>query len=95
MAVSAQINALTRIDNEGPGLRIVLSSRPDEYAQAIVTGHLHNTAVIEIQAVDPASASQRERPPVTGVRVVEPDVLVVGLIVGGHAELLDARFAES
>ncbi|MGH3845896.1 MAG: NACHT domain-containing protein [Pseudonocardiaceae bacterium] len=56
MAPSAQGKALARIDQEGAGLRIVLSCRPDEYRQALSEDRLHNTAVIEVQQVDPEAA---------------------------------------
>ena len=52
MAPSAQGKALARIEQEGAGLRIVLSSRPDEYRQVINEERLHNTAVIEVQPMD-------------------------------------------
>jgi hypothetical protein len=56
MAPSAQSTALARIDQEGAGLRLVLSSRPKEYQQAISRERVHNTAVIEVQPVDPETA---------------------------------------
>jgi hypothetical protein len=56
MAPSARGKALTRIEQEGAGLRIVLSSRPEEYVQAISTERIYNTAVIEVQPVDPQEA---------------------------------------
>jgi hypothetical protein len=56
MAPSAQAKALARIEREGAALRLVLSSRPEEYQQAIGTERMHNTAVIEVQPVDPAEA---------------------------------------
>ncbi|MGH3931530.1 MAG: hypothetical protein ACRDTF_16345, partial [Pseudonocardiaceae bacterium] len=56
MASAAQRQALARIDQEGSGLRIVLSSRPDEYRHAIAGQRLHNAAVIEVQPVDPDEA---------------------------------------
>lgn len=56
MTLSAQSKALARIDQEGAGLRIVLSSRPDEYRQAISEQRLHNAAVIEVQPVGPKEA---------------------------------------
>src|SRR5262249_10728616 len=57
MAPAARSEALALIEQDGTGLRIVLSSRPDEYRQAITRKQLHNTAVIEIQPVDPDAAS--------------------------------------
>lgn len=56
MASHAQAKALARIDCEGMHLRIVLSSRPEEYADALVKERLQNAAVIEIQPVDVATA---------------------------------------
>lgn len=56
MAPSAQGKALARLEQEGAGLRIVLSSRPEEYQQAISEERVHNTAVIEVQPVDPKGA---------------------------------------
>ncbi|MGH3938660.1 MAG: hypothetical protein ACRDTG_08470 [Pseudonocardiaceae bacterium] len=56
MAPATQRQALARIDQEGSGLRIVLSSRPDEYRNAIVGQRLHNAAVIGVQPVDPDEA---------------------------------------
>ena len=56
MAPAAQGKALARVEQEGAGLRIALSSRPDEYRQAISEDRMHNTAVIEIQPVDPEAA---------------------------------------
>lgn len=56
MVPSAQLKALARIEQEGAGLRFVLSSRPDDYRQAITKDRVHNTAVIEIQPVDPNEA---------------------------------------
>ncbi len=57
MAPAAQGKALARIEQEGAGLRIVLSSRPDQYRQAISEQRVHHTAVIEVQPVDPEEAS--------------------------------------
>ena len=56
MAPSAQGKALARIEQEGASLRIVLSSRPTEYQQALREDRVHNTAVIEVQPVDPKAA---------------------------------------
>ena len=56
MAPAAQHQALTRVDQEGTGLRIVLSSRPNEYRHAITEGRMHNTAVIAVQPVGPNEA---------------------------------------
>jgi hypothetical protein len=56
MAPSAQGQALARIEREGASLRLVLSSRPEEYRNAISEERVHNTAVIELQPVDPQEA---------------------------------------
>ena len=56
MVPSAQGKALAQIEQEGAGLRLVLSSRPEEYRQAITEDRVHNTAVIDIQPVDPKEA---------------------------------------
>jgi hypothetical protein len=56
MARDVQAKALARIEQEGAGLRVVLSSRPGEYGHARATGRLHNTAVIEVQPVAPDTA---------------------------------------
>jgi hypothetical protein len=56
MAPTAQRRALARVEWEGAGLRIVLSSRSDVYRQAITEGHIHNTTVIAVQPVDPYEA---------------------------------------
>ncbi|MGQ0775697.1 MAG: hypothetical protein ACT4NY_14970 [Pseudonocardiales bacterium] len=56
MATEARLRALKRIEHEGAGLRIVLSSRPGEYRQTITAGRLHNTAVIEVTPVHPREA---------------------------------------
>jgi hypothetical protein len=56
MAPSTRSEALARLEREGVGLRLVLSSRPEEYRQAICEERVHNTAVIEVQPVDPEEA---------------------------------------
>ena len=56
MAPAAQAPALARIDREGAGLRLVLSSRPEEYQQAVSAERIYKTAVIELQAVGPDEA---------------------------------------
>lgn len=57
MAPTTQHHALARINQEGSGLRIVLSSRPNEYRNAIIGQRMHNTAIVEVQPVDPDEAS--------------------------------------
>jgi WD40 repeat protein len=49
--------ALERLDQESTALRMVLTSRPDEYRQALTEGRLHNTAVIEVRPVRPRAAA--------------------------------------
>ncbi|HEU4347735.1 MAG TPA: hypothetical protein VFR35_08100 [Actinoplanes sp.] len=49
--------ALMRLDQEATSQRIVLTSRPDEYRQALADGHLHNAAVIEVRPVRPRAAA--------------------------------------
>ena len=50
--------ALTRLDHEATGVRIVLTSRPDEYQQALGDGRLHNAAVIQVRPVRPRAAGE-------------------------------------
>jgi len=57
MAPAAQDKALARVEQDAAGLRIVLSSHPDEYRHTITGQRLHNTAVIAVQPVDPDVAS--------------------------------------
>ena len=49
--------ALTRVGEEAPGLRVVVSSRPEEYRGAVQSGGLSNTAVIELRPVRPNAAA--------------------------------------
>jgi hypothetical protein len=49
--------ALKRVDDEAPGLRIVVTSRPDEYRGALQAGRPGNTAVIELRPVRPRWAA--------------------------------------
>lgn len=44
-------SALDRLDKESLGLRIVLTSRRNEFLQALADGHLHSAAVIEVRPV--------------------------------------------
>jgi WD40 repeat protein len=48
--------ALERLDRESADLRIVVTSRPDEYRSALEHGRLHNAAVIELRPVRPRAA---------------------------------------
>lgn len=56
MAPATQHQALARVEQEVSGLRIVLSSRPNEYRNVIAGQRLHNAVVIEVQPVDPDEA---------------------------------------
>ena len=49
--------ALRRIEEEAIGIRVVLTSRPEEYRLAAHASHLSNTAVIELRPVRAASAA--------------------------------------
>lgn len=48
--------ALDRIDKEAADLRLVLTSRPEEYQDAIKDGRLYDAAVIEVLPVEPEQA---------------------------------------
>lgn len=48
--------ALRRVDEEARGLRVVVTSRPEEYRRAVADGSPDNTAVIELGPVGPRSA---------------------------------------
>jgi len=56
MAPAAQGKALARVEQQGSCLRIVLSSRTDEYRHAVTGGRAHHAAVIAVQPVDPDTA---------------------------------------
>jgi hypothetical protein len=58
MPEAVRSQALSRLDEESGTLRMVLSSRPDEYRHALTEGRLHNAAVIEIRPVRPRSAAE-------------------------------------
>jgi hypothetical protein len=49
--------ALKRVGEEAPGLRAVVTSRPEEYRGAVQSGGLSNTAVIELRPVRPNAAA--------------------------------------
>jgi len=57
MPPAVRSKALTRLDQEATSERIVLTSRPDEYRQALAEGRLHNAAVIEVRPVRPRAAA--------------------------------------
>jgi hypothetical protein len=48
--------ALDRLDEQGTGVRIVLTSRPTAYRDALAGGWLHNAAVTEVRPVDSVAA---------------------------------------
>ncbi|MEV6305205.1 hypothetical protein AB0M02_37735 [Actinoplanes sp. NPDC051861] len=50
--------ALRRIDETPTHIRIVLTSRRDEYREALETGRLHGAAVVELQPVKPSTAAR-------------------------------------
>jgi hypothetical protein len=49
--------ALNRVDEEARGLRVVVTSRSEEYRCAVRAGRLDNTAVIELRPVRPDAAA--------------------------------------
>ncbi|MBT0773392.1 hypothetical protein KIH74_30885 [Kineosporia sp. J2-2] len=53
MPAAARAVALRRLDAEGGQLRIVVSSRPQEYREAAASGHWHNAAVVELLPPSP------------------------------------------
>lgn len=57
MPPGIRAKALKRIDEEARHLRIVLTSRRQEYRRSIQRGRLSNTAVIELLPVQPAEAA--------------------------------------
>ena len=57
MPEGARAQALKRIGDEARGLRVVLTSRPEEYRRALQAGRAGNTAVIELRPVRPAAAA--------------------------------------
>lgn len=57
MPYGLRARALKRVDEEARGLRVVVTSRPEEYRSALKSGGLGNTAVIELRPVRPAAAA--------------------------------------
>jgi len=53
----ARARALKRVDEEARGLRVVVTSRPEEYRGAVQSGGLGNTAVMELRPVRPGAAA--------------------------------------
>lgn len=57
MPEELRIRALQRADEEARGLRVVITSRPDEYRSALHVGTPANIAVIELHPVQPDVAA--------------------------------------
>jgi hypothetical protein len=57
MPEGLRARALRRVNEEAVGLRVVVTSRPEEYRVAIQSGGLSNTAVIELRPVRPNAAA--------------------------------------
>jgi hypothetical protein len=57
MPEDLRAHALKRIDEDARGLRVVLTSRPEEYRNAVQAGGLGITAVIELRPVRPSAAA--------------------------------------
>lgn len=57
MPDGVRAQALKRVDEEARGLRVVITSRPEEYRQALQAGIPANTAVIELRPVRPDAAA--------------------------------------
>jgi hypothetical protein len=58
--------ALRRLEREAAGLRVVVSSRPDEFAAAQAEGRLHGAAVVQVRPVRARAAADylvRDQPP--------------------------------
>ena len=58
MPEGARVHALRRIDDETQGLRIVITSRPEEYQHSLQASLPDNTAVIELRPVRPKQATE-------------------------------------
>jgi hypothetical protein len=57
MPEGLRARALKRVDEEALGLRVVVTSRPEEYRGAVQLSGLSNTAVIELRPVRPNAAA--------------------------------------
>ncbi len=57
MPAAARSAALRQLDAETANFRVVLTSRPQEYREALDQGRLHSAAVIEIRPVRPTVAA--------------------------------------
>ena len=68
MPEGLRAQALKRVDQEAQGLRVVLTSRPEEYHSAAQSGIPANTAVIELRPVRPKAAAAYLQHGQTGLR---------------------------
>jgi hypothetical protein len=57
MPEDVRAHAVKRVDDEARGLRVVVTSRIAEFQQALRSGRLDNTAVIELRPVRPEAAA--------------------------------------
>ena len=57
MPEDVRAHAVKRVDDEARGLRVVVTSRIAEFQQALQSGRLDNTAVIELRPVQPEAAA--------------------------------------
>ena len=57
MPEDVRAHAVKRVDDEARGLRVVVTSRIAEFQQALQSGRLDNTAVIELRPVQPKAAA--------------------------------------
>ncbi len=67
MPDASRAHALKRIDEEARGLRVVITTRPEEYRKAVHAAVLSNTAVIELRPVRPRAAAAYLRHGQTGL----------------------------
>ena len=67
MPDASRAHALKRIDEEARGLRVVITTRPEEYREAAHAAALSNTAVIELRPVRPRAAAAYLRHGQTGL----------------------------
>ncbi len=66
MPEGVRAQALKRLDEEARALRVVMTSRPEEYRSAVQCGAVSNTAVIELRPVRPGAAATYLRHGQTG-----------------------------
>jgi hypothetical protein len=57
MPAGARADAFSRVEEEARGLRIVVTSRPEEYGRALPLSQQGHTAVIELRPVRPQAAA--------------------------------------